>query len=136
MPMNVRGVEETTSSSASRRPRSPSPSATTNRMNAVPFMLSRVSLSPPRASSPPVEFVALAVRIANQVEPMTRPALPVVRRGEQLVDQLRPGIGRGVFEERVHFGRRGRQPEKIQVGAADQRALIGARRVLQTLLRH
>ena len=52
-----------------------------------------------------VLLVAVGVGVAGQVEPAPGPALAVVRRGEQPVDQLLVGVRRRVVDERVDLRR-------------------------------
>ena len=64
-----------------------------------------------------VLLVAVRVGVAREVEPRPRPALAVVRRGEQAVDELLVGVRARVGQERVDLrrasaaGRRGRGSE-------------------------
>src|SRR5258707_9470214 len=50
-----------------------------------------------------------------------------MRRGQQLVDPLLPGVGRWVIDEGFHFGGRRKQAGQVEVRAAKQRAAAGAR---------
>ena len=69
-----------------------------------------------------VVLEAVGVGVADDVEPVAAPALAVVRRGEQAVDEFLVGVGRLVGEEGVDlFGRR-RQAGQIERDAADERA--------------
>ena len=43
-----------------------------------------------------IALEAFAIGVARQVQPVPRPALAVVRRGEQAVDHFLERIGRGV----------------------------------------
>ena len=71
-----------------------------------------------------VEFEAVGVGVANDVEPLGGPALAVVRRGEQAVDDLFVGVGRLVFQEGVYFVGRRRQAGEVVGDAADQTVAI------------
>ena len=72
------------------------------------------------------EDVALGVGVAGDVEPVAAPALAVVRRGEQAIDEAGEGVGGGVAFEGVDLlGRRRHAPE-VDGGAADQGPLVGA----------
>ena len=71
-----------------------------------------------------VRFEAVALGVARQVQPVPRPALAVVRRGEQPVDDLLEGVRGLVGEERLDLFRRGRQAGQVERGAADQRDLV------------
>ena len=75
----------------------------------------------------PIEIALVSARvgIVRQIEPMTPPALAVVRRGQQLVDELIPGARILVVDEGLHFLRRRRQPGQVEVGAANQGAPVG-----------
>jgi len=50
-----------------------------------------------------IVFVAVAVGIAGEIEPMPPPTLAIVRRGQQPVDHFLPGIRRGIVDEIVDF---------------------------------
>ena len=68
-----------------------------------------------------VLLVAVAVGVAGEVEPGTRPALAVVRRGEQAIDDALVGVGRGVGEKGVDLLRAsaaGRSGPATRGGAA------------------
>ena len=56
------------------------------------------------------EDVALAVGVAGDVQPVARPALAVLWRRQQSLDDLVKGVGRSIRNERGDFGRRRRQP--------------------------
>ena len=79
--------------------------------------------------------VAGAVGIARHVEPMPPPTLAVVRRGEQAIHYLLPRVRRGIVDERLHLVGRRQQADHVEIDAADQRAAIGRRRGLESLLR-
>ena len=49
---------------------------------------------PPGVWLRPVALEAVGLGVADQVEPVPRPALAVVRRGEQAIDDLFVGVGR------------------------------------------
>ena len=63
---------------------------------------------------------SVAVGVASQVQPVTRPALPEMRRGEQLPDQTLVGVGKRAVHERLHLGGSGRESQQVQVQPADQ----------------
>ena len=75
-----------------------------------------------------LEDVALRVRVARDVEPVTAPAFAVARRGEQAVDGFRVGVGRLVVFKRADFLRCRRQSGEVESGAAQERAAISRRR--------
>ncbi len=72
--------------------------------------------------------IAARVGVARDIEPMPAPALAVAGRGEEPVDHLREGIGRLVLLEGLDLRGGRRQADEIERGAAQQRALVGARR--------
>ena len=76
----------------------------------------------------------VGIGIAGHIEPVPRPALSIMRRGQQAVYHLCKRIGTVVGKERLHFLRRRGQPGQIECRAADQRALVGGRRRLQAFL--
>src|SRR5262249_61195562 len=75
--------------------------------------LPHVTAIAPRVGTTHVELEAARIGVANQVEPMARPSLAVVRAGEQTVDQSFPGSRRGVFDERLDLFRAGRQSRQV-----------------------
>ncbi|MCX6606969.1 MAG: hypothetical protein NTV52_25770 [Acidobacteria bacterium] len=74
-----------------------------------------------------VVFVAAGVGIADDVEPMAGPAFAVVGRGEELVDEAGPGVGAGIVDEGGDLIGCGRKADEIEIGAADEDGLGGAR---------
>ena len=81
-----------------------------------------VFLAPGRAGREPARIV---LAIARHVEPVATPALAVVRRCEQPVDDLLESVGRGVVDELLDlFGRR-RQSDQVEAGAAEEPAPVG-----------
>ena len=72
-----------------------------------------------------VEFVAVGIGVADDVEPFERPAFAVGGAGEEAVDELVVGVFGGVFEEGFDFGVGGGHAGKVERGAADEGALIG-----------
>ena len=71
--------------------------------------------------------VAVGVRVAGDVEPVTAPAFAVVRRGEQAINERfnrRVRIANGLSDKRVHFLRRGRQAGEVEGRATDERDCI------------
>ena len=75
-----------------------------------------------------VAFEAIGLAITNDIEPVPRPALAVVRRREQPVHDLFVGNGTFVLEEFGEFFRRRRQADQIESDAAKQYSLLGRRR--------
>jgi len=82
-----------------------------------------------------VALEAVAVRVAREVEPLHRHLLPEVRRGQQAVQGLGPGVGRGVGEEGPLVFLRRRQAGEVERGAPQQRRAVGLRIGRETLLR-
>ena len=64
-------------------------------------------------------FEAVAFRIANEIEPMTRPTFAVLRGREQPVDKLLVSLGRTILHECIDGLRSGRKPDEIHSDAAD-----------------
>ena len=67
---------------------------------------------------------ALRVGKTGHIEPVATPPFPVVRRGEQAVDDARKGVGPGVGEEIVDLLRGRRQSDEVERNPADQRAFV------------
>ena len=78
--------------------------------------------------------LVVAVRLAevDDVEPVPRPPLAVVRRREQPVDQLLVRVRGRVVDEGLDLVRRRRQADQVEVQPADQRAPVGLRRRRQS----
>src|SRR5207245_527588 len=76
------------------------------------------------------------VRVARDVQPVPSPALAVMLRSEQPVDQILVSVRRGILDELLHFSRRRQQTQQIEVGAPDQRPSIGLWGRYQALLLH
>jgi hypothetical protein len=72
----------------------------------------------------------VAVGVAGSVEPGQRHPLAIVRAGEEPVDHLLVGVGRGVGHERIDLLRRGRDPDEIGVESSQERrpVSLGRRR--------
>src|SRR5262249_23773556 len=73
--------------------------------------------------------------VAHQVEPVSAPALAVLRRGEQALDQFLVGVGCGIADERLDLCRSWWQANQVEAGATDQGAAFrrGGRRELAVL---
>ena len=67
---------------------------------------------------------AFAVGIAGQVQPVTRPLLAIVRRGEQLIDEALVCALALVGEESFRLFGRGRQAGQVEIQPAQQGALV------------
>jgi hypothetical protein len=73
-----------------------------------------------------------AVGIAGGVEPVTGPALAVVGRSEQAINQLLVGVVRFVRQKLLGFFRSGGQAQQVKVGPQHERSLVGVGRELQS----
>ena len=80
-----------------------------------------------------VDREAIGLGKARQVEPVPGPPLAVARIGQQLVDHFFICVGRRVVLEVVHFLRRRRQSDQVEVHAPQQGALGCGRRRLHAL---
>jgi len=69
---------------------------------------------------------------ADNVEPVLAPVLPIVRIGEQALDQILPGVRGAVGDERRNLGGRRRQTHKVEADTADEGCAIRRRRRLKT----
>ncbi len=67
-----------------------------------------------------VALVAARLGEAHQVEPVLPPAFAEVRRGEQSLDELRVGVGRGVVDVCLDLRRCRRQADEVEVQPADK----------------
>ena len=79
-------------------------------------------------------FVTMAVRIAGEVEPGTRPSFAVVGIGQQAIHEFLVGIRTLVRQEGVHFLGRWRKTNEVEVDAADQGFFAGLGRRRKALL--
>src|SRR5262249_10217200 len=84
----------------------------------------------PRPRTVVVVLEALRLGKADNVEPVTAPLLPIVRRGEQPIDQFLVRVWRGIVNKRVDGFRSGGQAGQVEGEAADQSAPVGLRRRL------
>ena len=71
-----------------------------------------------------VAVVAHRIRIADQIEPMDRHSLAVVRRPEKLVQQLFVGLGGVVLGESIDDVRRRGKSGEVEAQAAGQRSPV------------
>ena len=69
--------------------------------------------------------MAECFRIPREVQPMARPALAIMRRGEQALDNLGERIRGMVAEKGVDFFRRRRQADEIKRDPADKGGFVG-----------
>ena len=72
-----------------------------------------------------VEMDAVRVGVAGGIEPVARPMFAPALRGEQLIDVVLVGVGRGVVDECFDLLGRRRQARQIEAQAPGQRAAIG-----------
>ena len=72
-----------------------------------------------------IMFEAVGVGIAGNVEPVTSPALAVLGRTEQAVDQPLPCARLLIIYIGCRFGGRGKEAGKIEIGAAKQGGGVG-----------
>ena len=72
--------------------------------------------------------VAIAVGIADDVEPMPSPMFAVGGRGQQLVDESLVGVGRTIVHELLDGRWRGRQAGQVEIEPPDECRPIGRRR--------
>ncbi len=86
------------------------------------------------ATAAGIEAADVVVAVAGHVEPVAAPALAIGRRGEEAVDDLGEGLGRGVLFEGCDLGGGRRQAGEIEGGATDQGALVGHGRGRHALL--
>ena len=75
-----------------------------------------------------VEFVAVGFGEAHQIEPVPGPALAIVRRDQQPVDDLFISLRGIVGKERRDLFGRGRQAGEVEGDAAQQGGLVRGRR--------
>ena len=81
-----------------------------------------------------VEVIAVGVRVADGIEPVSRAMLAVARTGQQPIDQVLVGFRRVVSDERRNIFGRGGQAGQVEGDAADQGVAIGLRIGSQSLL--
>ena len=72
-----------------------------------------------------VGLEAVGVGVAGYVEPFAAPAFTVVGRGEQAIDDFREGVGGVIGQEGLGFFGGGREADKIERGAAEERDFVG-----------
>ena len=68
---------------------------------------------------------SLALAKTSHIQPVPSPPFPVVRVGEQPVNEFAKGIRGRISNERLDFVGRRRQTDQVEVGAANQGAPIG-----------
>src|SRR5262249_49779480 len=80
---------------------------------------------PPGVRADRVVLETVALREAGEIEPVSSPTLAVMRRGEQAIDELLVGVGRGVVHEGIDFRRRWRQADEIERNPANENLATG-----------
>ena len=88
----------------------------------------------PRRGTVGILIVAIALRVAHEIEPVLRPALAVARAREQFVHELFVGVRVGVAGESIALLLRRRQSVQIEINTARKFAGIGFRRGIELLL--
>ncbi len=87
-----------------------------------------VAIAEPVRVEPGLERVGLVLAVTGHVEPVTAPALAIVGRGQQPIDQPIVGVGGIVVDKgRDLLGTR-RQPDQVERDPADQGGLVRRRR--------
>jgi len=81
----------------------------------------------PRIGANQILFVAIAIGIMGEVEPVPRPLLAVMRRIKQAVHHALIGIGTLVVQERRGLFKSGGQAGEIETHPAEQRRRSGRR---------
>jgi hypothetical protein len=71
--------------------------------------------------------VALGVGVTGDIEPVAGPVFTVLRGGEEALDDLGVGVGRGVVDEGLHVGGVRRETDEIEIDAADEGGFLGGR---------
>ena len=74
-----------------------------------------------------VLFVAVGVGVAGEVQPAAGPAFPIVRRREQVIDDLFKSLGRFVLDEGFDLLRGRWVADEVEVDAPNQRELVRGR---------
>ena len=72
-----------------------------------------------------VFFVAVAIGVTRQIQPLPRPFFAIVRGEQQTVHKPLVRVGTRVGEKRSYFLRSGRQASEIETHAPDQRDAVG-----------
>ena len=76
--------------------------------------------------SDPILVVAVGLGEMNQVHPVPGPPLPIVRAGEQAIDQAFVRVRRTVLEKSVDLLGRRRQAEQIEMRVGGSRVVLSA----------
>ena len=68
--------------------------------------------------------VSVRIRIPHQIQPMPRPAFPILGAREQLIDNLFIRIVRRITDKRCDLFRRWRQSNQVKINATNERRTI------------
>ena len=71
--------------------------------------------------------VSVGIRVARCIQPVLAPALAVVRRGQQAINEMLVGIRIGVVDERGDLRGAWRNARQVKAQTADQGGAIGVR---------
>ena len=81
----------------------------------------------------PILVVAMSLGEMNQIHPVPRPALAIMRTGEQAIDQPFIGVGRSIARGTGDLLGSRRQADQVEREPADQGAAVGLGRRLEIL---
>ena len=79
----------------------------------------------PRFAEQKVFVQPVGIGIATQIQPVPSPALPELRRVQQLINSAFPGIFGIIIQKGRHLFRCRRQPDQLKIHSPNQRATIG-----------
>jgi hypothetical protein len=82
-----------------------------------------------------LEDISFRVRVAGDVEPVSRPPFAETRVGKQSIDKVWKSVRRSVADEFVHLLCFRRHAGKVKMSATNERPPIGRRRHCQSLFR-
>ena len=74
-----------------------------------------------------IALVAVAVRVAHDIQPVPGPALTISRSRQKFIDDRGERPRRSVLQEAILLGRRGWQAGQIEIDPPEQRARLGGR---------
>jgi hypothetical protein len=83
-----------------------------------------------------VEMVCLEpsrIGVANHIQPMTAPALAVLRQSEQPINNFRKCVRRAIRYKGLHLFRRRRQPDQVKCNPPEKGTFVGGACRLETL---
>ena len=81
-----------------------------------------------------VRVATRGVGVADDVQPVTAPALPIVRGGQQALDHRREGVRSRVLKEGLHLPGRRRQPDQVEGRPPQERPPVRVPRVRELFL--